>query len=392
MVPRQLEPVDEEDEDQLAVEEDEDDRRRRREELGRPRTPEPSSLGMTEEDFERQSSLLPSSSRRSPSPDSREKSASLIDELTTRLNTLAEQLESAILLSSNLQAQHAAAQSTISALQGKVSVLESLVHATQAQTAAQGLAHDQSIREAATAAAAAAVASLPSKEDTRESLTQMLSEWKRSVEGQWSNVQEEWHQERERLHRAREEWENKFKAIEIGMNTAVAKVDSGLASINLTRVQRQPNGDAHGLATPPSPSLSHDSRSRIRKRKVASRGRSRSRSRSQPRTDGSGDLTDSSTAVSLSGMHSSHSSKIHSPNSDNESDTEGRKESRSDSTPNGHVLASSIPSSHTQWASDEPMTGEAFDLEKYPMTTQAALGVFVLGVAAAAVIWRVRPE
>ena len=47
IIPHELERVVEEDEDQIRAEED---RRRRREELGRPRTPEPTGLGLTEDD------------------------------------------------------------------------------------------------------------------------------------------------------------------------------------------------------------------------------------------------------------------------------------------------------------------------------------------------------
>lgn len=111
----ELERVEEEDEDQITKQEqqlqdeDEGGRRRRRVELGRPRTPEPMSLGITysldEED------MAPSSSPRQ----------SVIDEPFQRLATLSTQLESAIELSSSLQAQHATAQSTISVLESKVS-------------------------------------------------------------------------------------------------------------------------------------------------------------------------------------------------------------------------------------------------------------------------------
>jgi Tfp pilus assembly protein FimV len=55
----------------------------------------------------------------------------VIGELTTRLTTLASQLESALSLSPILQAQHAAAQSTISALENKVDALEEMVKTTQ---------------------------------------------------------------------------------------------------------------------------------------------------------------------------------------------------------------------------------------------------------------------
>jgi|ERR1700691_38373 hypothetical protein len=54
---------------------------------------------------------------------------SVIDELFERLTTLSNRLESAVELSNSFQAQHAAAQSTISALESKVTSLESLVKA-----------------------------------------------------------------------------------------------------------------------------------------------------------------------------------------------------------------------------------------------------------------------
>ena len=50
-----------------------------------------------------------------------------------RLTTLSSQLESAVELLSSLQPQHAAAQSTISALESKVILLETLVRISQAQ-------------------------------------------------------------------------------------------------------------------------------------------------------------------------------------------------------------------------------------------------------------------
>jgi hypothetical protein len=48
-------------------------------------------------------------------------------------------------------------------------------------------------------------------------------------------------------------WESKFKADELGLGSAVAKVDTGLALIKSSQTQRYlPNGDAkHGLVTPP---------------------------------------------------------------------------------------------------------------------------------------------
>jgi hypothetical protein len=78
---------------------------------------ERTSLGMTHEDDEdpcRWSSPWP---------------YSVIDQVFERLTKLSSQLESAVELSSMLQAQHAAVQSTIYALELKVTALEELVHA-----------------------------------------------------------------------------------------------------------------------------------------------------------------------------------------------------------------------------------------------------------------------
>jgi hypothetical protein len=52
---------------------------------------------------------------------------SVIIQMFERLNSLPSQLETTVELSSLLQARHAAAQSTISALESKVTALESLV-------------------------------------------------------------------------------------------------------------------------------------------------------------------------------------------------------------------------------------------------------------------------
>jgi len=141
---------------------------------------------------------------------------SVIDELFQRLSTLSTQLESAIELSSSLQAQHAAAQSTISVLESKVSSLESLVQQSQAPPppAAEPAPHP-------------------------DSLTQMLNDWKKSVEGQWSSVREEWASERERLASAREEWESKVKSVETSLSTSAAQFDAGLANLAILQRQQQ---------------------------------------------------------------------------------------------------------------------------------------------------------
>ena len=123
IVPHELESVEEGDEEQMAKrqqqprqeeeeegdeEEEQEETRRRRADLARPRTPEPTGLGMTThhltlEDDEEPRQQQPSSSN------------STIDQLCERLTTPSNQLESAVESPSSLRAQHIAAQSTISA-------------------------------------------------------------------------------------------------------------------------------------------------------------------------------------------------------------------------------------------------------------------------------------
>jgi hypothetical protein len=116
IVPRELERVEEEDEGWIEKQEQQF-RRMRRAELGRPRTPEPMGLGMTPLLDDKDQGL------NSPRPPSG------IDKLFEWLTTLSSKLELPVKLSRSFQAQHAAAQSTISTLKLKVTSLESLVKA-----------------------------------------------------------------------------------------------------------------------------------------------------------------------------------------------------------------------------------------------------------------------
>ncbi|KAF5358879.1 hypothetical protein D9757_012312 [Collybiopsis confluens] len=161
--------------------------------------------------------------------------------LTNQLQTLSSQLESALALSSTLQAQHSEARDVIYALEGKVRVLERLVGVgVGIDSIAEGRVEqdedgDRSAAKGETSTTTSTNAvhddsssstSTPDSEDidtsvenisastSREnlppsSLTTLLLEWKKTVQGQWSSVQEEWAQERQRLLRAREEWEGK---------------------------------------------------------------------------------------------------------------------------------------------------------------------------------------
>ena len=310
----ELERVDEEDEEQLTSEEEE--QRQRRDELTRPRTPEPTGLGMDDEDDKARSRS------RSPSPLLQTTSQSVppppTEDINSRLDTLSSQLESALELSRTLQAQHAAAQNTISFLEAKVNTLESLVHSSQTQAQTH-------VAEAT---------------QERASLSAFVNEWKKGVEGQWGGVQEEWAQERARLSRARDEWESRVHAVEKGLEGTIAKVDAGLTALEQQRLpfQHKQNGSARsGLVTPPSPrSLSSDSgsggKSRRKKRSPTSRGRSRSKDGSTSSSEAAnadGDGGSSSASVAAGGLPPNPNPRPRSPwlpegDSDSDSHPPGR--------------------------------------------------------------------
>lgn len=256
VVPHELGRVDEEDEEAAAEHED---RRRSSREVGRPRTPEPSLAEFDEDDH-------PRSKTRSHVP----------EDVIHRLETLSSQLESALELSRTLQAQQVTAQNTIHLLELKVTELQHHVQATQTKVDNQHEAHQAAIKEAIESVR------IPEheREKERESLTEMINEWKKGVEGKWSSVQEEWSVEKDRLRRARDEWELKTKTFEEGI---VSRVESRLSVVQQRDGHPFMNGSAkpngQGLVTPPSPrSLSSDSmrpRSR-KKRNGSSRGRAKS--------------------------------------------------------------------------------------------------------------------
>jgi hypothetical protein len=391
VVPHELERVEEEDEDQLArQEEDEEDDRRRQ--LGRPRTPEPMGMGMnvTEDDEEPR---LRRQGSTSPRP------STAVDELTQRLNTLSGQLESALALSSTLQAQHTAAQTTISTLESKVLALESLVQSTQSQPPPPPV--------------------IEATPPPSETLTQMLNEWKKSVEGQWSSVREEWVSERERLASAREEWEAKAKSVESSLGSANAKVDAGLASLALLQHQHSlGNGDVKvfhgtsgGLVTPPSPrSLSADSNRPRQRRKRSHSGRGRGRSQSRE-VNGCAEGEHNITSDHLSMPSRSYSPSIPDDSSDSDSLRKNSTNSNPSSqdaethyleTPESSVLRAPV-ASPTYCSSPDALFDPSHSKENgniikplysdaHITHVSAAVGVLVLSVAAAAVLWRVKPE
>ncbi|KAL0958532.1 hypothetical protein HGRIS_000673 [Hohenbuehelia grisea] len=339
-------PIDDVD---LEDEEHDEERRRRREELGRPRTPEPTGLGMKDFDVDpdprdRSATILASPGRSTDGPiltsdqatssptemthseqgrgvSSANLSSDLLESLNARLLALSTQFEGFLALTTSLQAQHGATEATINALHDKVADLEDRVKTTQAQQEA-ALAASNAAAAAAAASARQAEIAAQAKAESRDestvesdrksaqhdSLTSVLAEFKKSVEGQWSTVRNEWAEERSRLAKVAEEWEARAKRVDNGLG--VLQLHAATSSSDGAGIL--PNGIAHpklngrtassgGLVTPPSPrSLSADSgRSRRRRRSGSSRGRSRSRS---PGTSASGDeaMTDSTSMTSVS--------------------------------------------------------------------------------------------
>ncbi|KAE9401407.1 hypothetical protein BT96DRAFT_918865 [Gymnopus androsaceus JB14] len=317
VVPHELESVEEEEEDDHS--------------LGRPRTPEPSSLGMVD---------------------------SRVDDLTTRLTTLSVQLESALTLSSTLQAQHSTAQSTISALETKVQALESLVKDTI-------LAQQQQ-----------PPAPVPAPAPVSTELTTMINEWKKSVQGQWSNVQEEWAQERERLGRAREEWESKVRLVD----DSLERMEQMQRSHDDHAPPYRPNGHVHGLVTPPSPrSLSSDSNRPRRKRRGRSGSGGSRRRASEERSD-----TEDTEATLASEAPSSEHTKEKDPDPVWALATPAPSIA---SMANGELAKAPDDSTHTHTHPSVPPTHN----HHHNLNMGAAVGVVLLSVAAAAVVWKVKP-
>ncbi|KAJ7204574.1 hypothetical protein C8J57DRAFT_1100759 [Mycena rebaudengoi] len=284
VMPHTLERVDEEDEEEgdddkktafrtsspeleqdafHEQEQDEEERAQRREELGRPRTPEPTNMGMgggrrstLRSPLGPASTTEPTSSTSPPSPPNISNGITNtsppsinITDLTTRLTQLSIQLESALAVSETLQAQHAAAQSTISALEGKVRRLEGLVGGEGERKTAPEERKNDIVVDAPKGDVAA----------DAESAIGALDAFRSSLQGQWAAVQDEWAQERARLRQAREEWEGRVQGlVDDGIKARFA-FGNGIGDGGA--FGHGANGTyPRGLATPPTPrSLSADS-------------------------------------------------------------------------------------------------------------------------------------
>jgi hypothetical protein len=309
VVPHELERVDEEDEEQLAEEErrhrDHEEAEREEEHealererqhtdlesMGRPRTPEPIRMGLCDGnayDLRNRSTSSLLNARRGPRSSPLSKIAAAeptTNDVYEQVMQLSIQVNAVMALTSTLEAQHTAAQSTIQALEGKVESLEAMLKATQEAQAQQARASSPSPPSSPPPSAPAAIEA----NQNHESLTEMLAEWKKSVEGQWSSVQEEWKEERERLSKAREEWETKVRQVDSGLEK-MATLQSSTIALQQQHLQAHlnyANGDAvkhNGLVTPPSPRSQSSDSGRYRRRRRRSTGSIRSRSPSRSRS------------------------------------------------------------------------------------------------------------
>ena len=304
IVPHELESVPEEDETEL--EESEEERSARREELGRPRTPEPSSLGMHDDDYEHR--------RSAPA-----QPPGIPDEISRRLAFLSDQLESALEVTRSLQEQHSAAQQTIEALDSKVKQLEEHIRTSQLVevTWKDNFTREVTVRE----------------ETQQATMGSMFAEFRKTIEDRWESVKQDWVAERERMETSRNDWEGRVRGIEEGMTTASSKFETGLTGLASQLAGIKQNGfiplhNKHtgGLVTPPSPRSLSDADSdsdraldekvgtKTRRRSRSHRGRTTkaaSRSRS-PATSTSATLVDGVSAPgtdsSVASLHSRRSS------------------------------------------------------------------------------------
>ncbi|KAF7426718.1 hypothetical protein PC9H_009087 [Pleurotus ostreatus] len=174
--------------------------------------------------------------------------------------------------SCHIQAQHDAAQSTILNLQAKVVKLEDKVKTSQTGQEEVISASISAATAVVASAFAARDAQTPAKSDTENGmLEQLMTDWKKNVDGQWSSMRKEWSEERAWLAKASEEWETKIKQVDLKLTALTTVSDPPLAA----GPDDHQNGNLrHTLATPPSPrSLSSDSRrSSRRKRSGLARG------------------------------------------------------------------------------------------------------------------------
>lgn len=399
ITPHELERVEEEDESEEQDENEEDrERARRREELGRPRTPEPSGMGMDEDELvhSRAPDTEPSTSRPRPRSPSPQPSHPALDELSARLVALSGRIDSAVEVNHSLAAQHAAAQGTIVALQDKITALEALVADRQLETQITAAVEAKLAKAVESAVEAQLRAQKQQQPDPTEGLTALMAEWKKGVEGQWSAVQEEWGAERERLRRA-------FEGLENGLDARVSTVVA--SHVQAQTHARLQNGDLKlhtanvtnplggGLVTPPSP---------VSVASNPGRGKTRRRRRSRSPSVSSIELDDDAHKTGNGVVNGNDAGRSRSPSlgpsiAGSEPEVEGESEKHEGVqplTPESSVTDSGGTDTVGQKLQLQMQTQTEVTqrLHSASTTITAAVGVLVLSVAAAAVLYRMKPE
>lgn len=296
----------ESDDDSLAANDEAEieEEQRRQEDLnvGRPRTPEP-LMGLVPST--RRTSL--SSPLQAPAPDHAN-----VSDIYEQVLRLSKQLASVIQVTKALEVQHQDAQGTIKGLESKVASLEQTLKSAE-EALATTQASQKKVEEEPLTGAEKAEESIAVDGMKYSSLVDMMAEWKKNVEGQWSSVREEWVDERERLAKAREEFEGKLERVtslqttllsqQQQIQTQFQQQQQQISALNnshsLSHSFLHHNGDAikhyGGLVTPPSPrSQSSDSGRyrRRRRRSSASRGNGRAGSSSPIRHKDEGEEHD----------------------------------------------------------------------------------------------------
>ncbi|PPQ92622.1 hypothetical protein CVT25_007787, partial [Psilocybe cyanescens] len=312
-------------EEDANAEEEAEERRREDLGVGRPRTPEPSMLGMGMSDRSRRASVSsPLAWRRVEShegEDGESESESDVeaehheqrhedsdregavherssdgDVLKQQVTKLALQVSSAVALTAALEQQHALAQGTIRGLESKVEELEGLLRAAAAAAVPTSSAADVSATKTETEAEAEATPEHDDDDALTHTLAEKMQLWKKAVEGQWSAVREEWADERARLGRAREEWEARARLVEFGleqMRAAEAVVAGAGVGGEREEEEWSKSHARGGLVTPPSSrsqsSGSDSGRYKRRKKRAAVAAAAAAGSGSGSASEGEGD-------------------------------------------------------------------------------------------------------
>ncbi|OSX56111.1 hypothetical protein POSPLADRAFT_1160987 [Postia placenta MAD-698-R-SB12] len=225
---------------------------------------------------------------------------------------------------------------------------------------------------------------------TRESLTEMVNEWKKN---------EEWTEEREDLRRAKDEWETRIRVVEDGVGSNISKVESMLGTLAALPAQQHSflNGNGKlthsgGLVTPPSPrSLSAESTRPRQRRKRSSSSRGRSRSRSASMAAGVECLPWTADDSSISDTES-HAASDRATAAGEDEPTRSLKGMPFPITPELSVLNHplSSPDDASGTATDSQTRSPPKDLSHFNLS--AAVGLLILSVVTGAVLWRIKPE